>query len=248
VSTAYVAEAEQYHQTLVDNHDTLCAEMSDADCERLEMLARALWVGGFGCSSLMSTASNAEFGEFLATREQLIYYNYRARIQTETELVYAHMGLAHTHKGEGGTGFMSAGGRLALEYPLTEGLVYTTRPDNGPGSKVNYWGNIETVAPEYPEIAEALASAPFGAYAVSTLQPGQGCVGNPVATMPEDGDPCGQAYDSIVFVRLITPDDGAPLTRSAHHAQARRIGENRRAVRELERRFLMPALPDFRAP
>jgi hypothetical protein len=239
VGEGFVTDAKDYLQHIVDNLPTICAELTEEDCERLEMLARALWVGAFAASDLMSTASEREFIEFLTVREELIFFNYRAHMTSGEERVYAHMGEAHTLKGDSGLGFDSTAGRLDSEYPFTQGRVYTTVHDNGPGSEVNYWGDTEPVYPEYDVLATALEGARFDTYAVSTFQPGQGCVGNPLASLdvPTSPEVCGDAYDTIVFVRLLTPDDGAKSSRWEIGSEVQHALDCLESVREVEARL-----------
>lgn len=227
VAEAFVEEAETYYQHILTNSDVVCPEMGAEDCAHLETLALSLWIGSFANSNLPATSSDAEFLAFLEAREDLIYENYRSHIRDGNDRVYAHMGLAHTEKGSSGYGFSTCGGRLAHDYPLTEGRVFSTRPDVGPGSKISYWGQIENVPSEYPIIAQGLSDALLDVYDVSTHAPGIGCIENPISSLKVSPSyqPTGDAYDAIIYVKLLTPDDG---TRSSVSSAAAML--ERRAI------------------
>ena len=123
------------------------------------------------------------------------------------------MGEAHTLKGDFGLGFDSVAGLLDTHFNLTKGRVYTTVSDNGPGSRASYHGSVETVTERFPLIATALGGKLSDTFAVSTNEPSLTCQANPVAGFSLAGSgysstTCGDGYDTILFVRLLTPDDG----------------------------------------
>ncbi|MBI5544752.1 MAG: hypothetical protein HY901_12750 [Deltaproteobacteria bacterium] len=240
VDADFVASAEAYDQHIAENRATICSALDEPMCEELMMLARALWIGAFAASGAVSYSTNEQFAHFVGAREDLIYYNFRAHLTSGHERVYAHMGLAHTMKGDPAFGFDAVAGRLDKQFPPTLGRVFSTRQDCGPGSKVLYGGSIEKEATEFEDIASALAHEPLATHVVPTNDPSAMCVANPVADLPISScsERCGDVYDAIVFLRLLTPDDGLALRSTS--ADLRRALHQLDKVRAAEAKLLQP--------
>lgn len=212
ISDALSDEALAYLRHLQDQQALACAELDEAECERLIMLARALWTGLYAGTDGFWAVEDWELIEVWdVEREQLIAYNYRTAAPSAADPIYAHMGLGHACRspGCGGTSSMLDDG-----YEPTRGLVYTIAPGYGDGSRVLVFdGTAEAVAPEPPAVAAALQGEAVGAWYLSTRRPSLDCVGNPVSAMPVgDADPglaYGEDYDALVFVRQLTPEGSA---------------------------------------
>jgi len=201
-------EAKAYYQHITDNLETICAELDDADCERLEMLTRGLWLGAFAASMAMFTATEEQVQEFFSTREPLIVYNYRTNIPTEDVRVYTHMGAAHTSKGATGMGFTGTAGQMDTDYPVTTDRVYSTSPGYGEGSQIAQGGFFPQTLPAEPAtVASALEDAPVDTYYVSTQHPSHDCVDTPMYSLFSSMTLgfYGMSYDALVFVRKLTP-------------------------------------------
>jgi hypothetical protein len=199
----YVTECETYRDHVLDNLATICTELTADECERLEFMARGLWLGAFPNSMLMYTAPWPVVEDWFARREQLIYYNYRMAIVTGDEKVYAHMGAAHTAKAPGNVAYM-----LQNDHTPTAGLVYTVTPAYGPGSRIMYGGWVQSVDPEPLVVSAMLAGALVDNYFLATNHPGVGCIGNPMSDDPVSSvsSTYGQAYDSMFWYRVLTAD------------------------------------------
>lgn len=203
VESPYVNETEAYHQHIVNHSGTICAELIDADCERLQYLALALYLGAFINSMEFYTSPPDVMEAWFARREDLVFYNYRMFIQSGEERVYTHMGAAHTAKMDGQVAYW-----LDMDHPATADGVYTVAPAYGPGSKIMYGAWVFDLDPE-PQIAsDILWKLPIDNYFLATHHPGTGCIGNPFVRVEvtELGGFYGASYDSLFWYRLLTPD------------------------------------------
>lgn len=212
IPDSYVGEAETYRDHVLANEATICAELTDGQCERTMFLARSLWLGAFGSSMLMYTSPPSVVDDWFARREQLIFYNYRTALATGEDHVYAHMGAAHTAKAPGNVAYM-----LENDHTPTAGLVYSTTPAYGPGSRILYGGWPMSLDPEPLIVSDVLATADVDSYFLATFHPGVGCVGNPFEDDPvaSVSGTYGQAYDAMFWFRLLTPDTSASLAHKA---------------------------------
>ena len=208
IETAYVDECEAYYDNFVANIDTICQELSEEDCTKVEMLVYGLWMGAIFLSQDFMMAGQTgqgqqEMMEAMALREVLLKYNFAAAIPDDNTIVYAHMGSAHTAK----TGW-SVSSHLDLEYEVTAGDVYSVTSAYGPGSKI-FYGIMEQSVPAEPSaMADGLKELPMDKYFVSANSPGFDCTGNPFLGQLqfELNVVYGEAWDAFFWHRVLTPD------------------------------------------
>lgn len=207
IEKSYVNKAKAYHLQLVSNLDVVCADLEDDDCERIEFLAYALYVGAVVNSQefmmgAMGGLPEAELMELMAKREVLIHYNFEKALETGDK-VYAHMGAAHTAKGGWNVAEM-----LNDTGAAAEGEVYTTTPAYGPGSKIFYGFMAQNIPAEPKVVSDVVKDMPMKNYFLSTALPGVDCDENPFLDMSAimfDAD-YGVAWDAFIWYRKLTPD------------------------------------------
>jgi hypothetical protein len=240
VRVSFVDQTAAYYDHIKANLDTICAAIDEASCERIEILARSLWLAAFIAAGLVESGDPEQVMEFFETRETVIIYAYRMSMTTGEERVYAHMGAAHTAKASPVWQYMSVGTALHLEIPQTAGRVYSTAPAYGEGSVIGYEGYYEEpLAAEPALVARALQDEDVDTWFVSTGMPSAECVENPLLRMRDEyyGVALGQGYDALVFVRMLTPEVMEGYM-SAMPEPARRILDRLLQVHEAEARLL----------
>ena len=239
VTTAYLDDARDYRNHVVDHLDTICAELDEADCERLAQLAEALWLGAFSRSNSLYSAPGHEQRQFFSVRETFIYYSYRVNMPDESVRVFTHMGAAHTAKAASpGVGYLQAAGLLDTEYPVTAGAVYSTTPGYGDGSQILYGYDLFSLSGEPWVVANALEDAdPPRTFYVSTHRPGHDCKRNPLLSRgtPDLGVLYGEAYDAVTFIDVLTPE--AQAKKQPLHPGAAAILTHRAAIAAAEARL-----------
>lgn len=207
IEDAYVAQAEEYYNHVVDNLDTICAAYEPAGCERVEYLAYSLWMGAvFASQKFMMGAMGGNDPELMAMmmeREQILLYNLKQAVGDSGERLYAHMGAAHGMKGG-----WNVAGQLDSHWAVTQGRVYTTSPAFGPGSSVFYGIMTQQVPPDPQVIAESLQNLPEERYFLSTDDPGLDCTASPFIDMqvPQLGNQYGVAWDAFFYFDKLTAD------------------------------------------
>lgn len=208
IKDAYVVQARTYKDKVLGKLDQLCAELDEAGCERLEFLAYGLYIGAlFNSESFMMAAMSGqetqELMDWMKEREELIFYNFRIAMEAPETRVYAHMGAAHTSKGDWNVAAM-----MQDDYEPTVGRVYTTTPAWGEGSKIFYGISTQNLPASPTMVASALSQLPEDNYFLATHNPGEGCVANPMSEQALDGleGTYGGAYDAFFWFRVLTPD------------------------------------------
>jgi hypothetical protein len=195
-STNDVEEANQYFDHIMAVKDEVCAELSEADCDRLVAMTHALWA-----STLVYERGGSEL--WFARREEVIYYNIKTKMAAAGARMLLHMGAAHTNKNT-----FSAGSRMAKEYGRTRGQVFSVAPAFGDGSVIWYGGEMDL--PGSPEsIVSALSHDPEHPSFVSTTRPGQRCEANPIGLEAEEwvgGGTRAELYDGYVHYGKLTSE------------------------------------------
>ena len=169
------AKANSYFDTITSNKTQICTELSAADCDRLVAMTHAMWAATFS-----DDATVGQSPLWFARREEAIYYNMKTKLPAATDRMFLHMGAHHTNKAA-----ESAGSRMAHEYPLTQGKVFSVAPAYGSGSVIFYGQDMNLDAAPV-SIVDALTSTPANPFFVSTLRPSSACVSNPIALEPDD--------------------------------------------------------------
>ena len=207
ISTSYVSQAKAYQLTVASNLDIVCAELDDDECERVEFLAYALYIGAVVNSQdfmmgAMGVLPEAELMKLMEKREVLIHYNFERALEMG-DLVYAHMGAAHTAKGGWNVAEM-----LNQQGGMAEDAVYTTTAAYGPGSKIFYGIMSQTVPPEPKVVSDVLKDMPMKNYYLSAALPGVDCDENPFLDLPATilDAYYGVAWDALIWYRKLTPD------------------------------------------
>lgn len=194
---ADVANVNAYFDHITIEKATICTELSATDCERLVAMTHALW------ASTLSYDRGGDDALWFARREEVIYYNLKAKMLKATDRMYMHMGAAHTNKHE-----FSAGSRMSKEYPLTKGQVFSVAPAYGDGSVI--WYGQDMPLPGGPEtVVGALAQAPSHPAFVSTTRPNASCETNPLGEEPEDsvgGGTRRELYDGYIHYGALTSE------------------------------------------
>jgi hypothetical protein len=203
-----VADAEAYFEHIVNVRDTVCADLSGADCLRLENLARGLVLGAQNQWPDFWDQPRRRTDRWFDDRETLLYDNIRVLVMEHTDRIYAHLGAYHAAKA-GDT----VAQRLNSVHPDTLGAVYSVVPIAGSGSRVMVHDEVVDF-PDEPEVAtDVLSTAVADVYFLSTDKPGQGCIENPFGAldisprMQIDVDaPYGAAFDAFLFFRTLSPE------------------------------------------
>ena len=244
VSRDYLDEADAYSEHIQANIDTICEELGDeVVCERLLILAETVWLGAFSMYSGTHSVSDQAFYEFLYRREPLIYFSYRDNMR-DGQRVYTHMGAFHTAKAVNPQySYESTGALLNDAWEPTRGLVYSTTPNYGSGSRIYYGGEIMQVPSDPSVVALALEEEEESdRYYVSLVQPGADCRLTPLydETSSATGTALGETYDVMMFVRKLTPQSSGFKTTLPHPVRAALAHLD--AVREAEARLQRRAI------
>jgi hypothetical protein len=136
-------------------------------------------------------------------REEAIYYNMHAKMPDASDRMFLHMGAAHTNKHEG-----SGGSRMAKEYPLTKGQVFSFAPAWGDGSVI-WYGGEEDLPGEPTMIVDALSHKPAHPFFVATNRPSASCQDNPLGEDQETsigGATRGEMYDGYIHYGRLTSE------------------------------------------
>lgn len=191
-------KANAYFDHVMSKKADICAELSEADCDRLSAMTHALWASTLSYDE----ASHDEL--WFARREEVIYYNLRTKMAAPGDRMFLHMGAFHTNKHD-----RSAGSRMAKEYSLTKGQVFSVAPAYGDGSVIWYGGDV-SLPGEPATIVSALSDTPDHPFFVSTTRPNAACEGNPVGAEPEetvvDTGTRGDLYDGYIHYGALTSE------------------------------------------
>jgi len=185
-----------YFDKITGAKTQICSELSEADCDRLDAMTHALWATGLQYDRAGDDAL------WFERREVVIYYNMRTHMAAPTDRMYLHMGAHHTNKYAA-----SAGSRMANEYALTKGRVFSVAPAYGDGSKI--WYGEEMDLPGAPtSIIGALTSAPDNPVFVSNTRPSKSCDANPIGDEIEDteGGKRSVVYDGYIHYGQLTSE------------------------------------------
>lgn len=204
---ADVAKVDAYFDHIAAKKTEICAELTAAECDRLDAMTHALWAA--------TTSYDREDPDvWFRRREVAIYYNMRTKMAAPTDRMFLHMGAFHTNKHEA-----SAGSRMAKEYPLTKGQVFSVAPAYGDGSVIFYGSDMDL--PGDPvTIGAALTQKPEHPLFVSTTRPNVACEDNPLGEEMESqvgaGGTRAQLYDGYIHYGQLTSERSpkkATLTR-----------------------------------
>lgn len=239
-SPSDIAKTNAYFDHIIADKTTICSELSAADCDRLIAMTHAFW------TSMLSQVLDLDddLTLWFDRREELIYYNMHAKMMAPTDRMFLHMGAAHTNKHSA-----SAGSRMAKEYPLTKGQVFSVAPAWGDGSVI-FYGQDTDLPGEPATITTALTQAPNHPLFVSTTRPSAACESNPLGQegYQPGGTKRSELYDGYIHYGKLTsmkrPQDtilsratpAAAATESKHdHVRAlvafrARIEQNERAA------------------
>lgn len=194
-SSADEAAAGAYFDKIMASEDAICAELSDADCDRLDAMTHALWV---------VTTMGSSLGEDLwfQRREVVIYYNMRMAMPEASDRMFLHMGAFHTNKSD-----TSAGSRMTHEYALTKGKVFSVAPAFGDGSVIEYSGEQDVPA-DPPTLIKALTNNPANPLFVSTTRPSKTCEENPFGLeyLDVSSGTRAETYDGYIHYGKLTPE------------------------------------------
>lgn len=189
-------EANAYFDHIMASKSEICAELTAADCDRLNAMTHALWVATF--------AQSGEQDElWFARREEVIYYNMKSAVPTADDRMFLHMGAAHTNKYE-----FSAGSRMTHEYELTTDKVFSVAPAYGDGSVI-WYGSPRNLPGEPFTLTSALTDAPPDPTFVSTTRPSSMCETNPFGLEPEARTSTGsrgETYDGYIHYGKLTSE------------------------------------------
>jgi hypothetical protein len=193
-----IAKVKTYFDLIASKKTEICAELSGADCDRLDAMTHALW------ASTLTYDREGQNELWFERREVAIYYNMHALMPRPSDRMFLHMGAAHTNKHT-----FSAGSRMSKEYPLTKGQVFSVAPAYGSGSVI-WYGQDQTLPGEPRSIVSSLTDAPAHPVFVSTTRPSAACDGNPVGQEPDDtvgaGGTRGQLYDGYIHYGKLTSE------------------------------------------
>lgn len=193
-----IAKANAYFDLVMGKKAEICAELSEASCDRLVAMTHALW------ASTLSYDRGGDSAEWFARREVVIYYNLRTKLAGANDRMFLHMGAFHTNKHAA-----SAGSRMAQEYALTKGQMFSVAPAYGDGSVI-WYGQDMDLPGEPATIISALSDAPPHPFFVSTNRPSSTCQGNPLGHEPEEsvgaGGTRGELYDGYIHYGRLTSE------------------------------------------
>ncbi len=162
-----------YFDHIIAKKSEICSELSAADCERLVAMTHALW------ASTLTYDDGGDSELWFARREEVIYYNMKTKIAGPSDRMFLHMGAAHTNKH-----WFSAGSKMAKEYELTKGLVFSVAPAWGDGSVI-WYGQDMPLPADPTTIVDALTDEPPHPTYISMTRPTNDCEANPVGLEPE---------------------------------------------------------------
>lgn len=195
-TTDELVQVNAYFDHIASKKTEICAELSEADCDRLDAMTHALWTAA-------TSYEREDEMTWFARREVVIYYNMRSKMPSASDRMFLHMGAFHTNKHEA-----SAGSRMANEYPLTKGQVFSIAPAYGDGSVIWYGGDMDLDA-DPTTITDALSNTPDHPFFVSTNRPSTSCVSNPLGEEMEaqvGGGTRGQLYDGYIHYGQLTSE------------------------------------------
>lgn len=192
-----VAKANAYFDLITGKKAEICAELTEADCDRLVAMTHALW------ASTLSYDRGGDDQLWFARREEVIYYNLRSKIAGPNDRMYLHMGAFHTNKH-----VASAGSRMAQEYAPTKGKMLSIAPAYGDGSVIWYGEDLDLPG-EPRTILSALTDAPEQPMFVSSTRPTDACEENPLGAEPEEsigGGTRAELYDGYIHYGKLTSE------------------------------------------
>lgn len=195
-SDAELVQVNAYFDHIASKKTEICAELSPADCDRLDAMTHALWTAA-------TSYDREDTMEWFARREVVIYYNMRMKMPSASDRMFLHMGAFHTNKHEA-----SAGSRMANEYALTKGQVFSIAPAYGNGSVIFYGEDMDLEA-DPTTVTDALSDTPAHPFFVSTNRPSKSCVSNPLGEEMEaqvGGGTRGQLYDGYIHYGQLTSE------------------------------------------
>ncbi|MDF2692343.1 MAG: hypothetical protein K0S65_726 [Labilithrix sp.] len=194
-------DANTYFDHIMSSKDAICAELTEADCDRLNAMTHALWVSAF--------LNNGMDELWFSRREEVIYYNMKQAMRSPTDRMFLHMGAAHTNKYE-----FSAGSRMTHEYELTNDKVFSEAPAFGDGSVI-WYQEPQNLPGEPSTLTSALSDAPANPLFISTTRPSSTCVTNPFGLEPEARTSSGtraETYDGYIHYGKLTSEESPDQT------------------------------------
>ncbi len=199
-----ITKVNAYFDLVIGRKAEVCTELSAAECERLVAMVHALWA-----STLASDRNEGQSGLWFSRREEVIYSNMKAKMATPQDRMYLHMGAFHTNKHED-----SAGSRMAKEYELTKGQVFSVAPAYDDGSII-FYGRDQRLPGEPRSISGALGTSEMHPAFVSNTRPSSACLKNPIGLEPEDtvtgSGTRGQLYDGYIHYGKLTSEQEPDL-------------------------------------
>ena len=196
-SATEVTQVNSYFDNIMAKKTAICAELSEAECERLVAMTHAFW------ASAMSSEKTSNQELWFARREEVIYYNMKSKMAAPSDRMFLHMGAAHTNKHT-----FSAGSRMSKEYGNTKGKVFSVAPAWGDGSVI-FYGQDMDLPGEPKSLVTALTSTPEHPLFLSTTRPSKACEANPVGEEPETSLGSGtraELYDGYIHYGKLTSE------------------------------------------
>lgn len=188
-----------YFDSVMAKKTEVCAELSAADCDRFFAYLHALWA-----ATMAYDENEAQSELWFARREEVIYYNMHDKMRDPADRMFLHMGAFHTNKHA-----MSAGSRMAHEYALTKGQVFSVGPAYGDGSVIHY-GQDQKIPGEPRTVMNALTHTPPHPLFVPLNQPSDTCVQNPLGLEADEGVAGealrGELYDGYLHYGKLTSE------------------------------------------
>jgi hypothetical protein len=234
IATDY-AKANAYFDHIMTAKTEICAELSEADCDRLVAMTHALWA----TTTVADRGTGVDSALWFDRREVAIYYNLRMKMAGAGDRMFLHMGAAHVNKWT-----FSAGSKMAMEFPGTKGQVFSIGPANGNGSVIAYAGEMHL--PARPKtLATALGDAPAQPVFVSTTAKGRACQQNPLGLELEtdvggDGGTHAQLFDGYIHYGKLTSEDRPKDSGLTRDLRGRRLDDFRARIARRERNALLP--------
>lgn len=194
-----IANVKTYFDLIIAKKTEICAELSANECDRLVAMTHALWA-----STLAYDESESQSQLWFSRREEVIYFNMKSKVATASDRMFLHMGAFHTNKH-----LASAGSRMANEYALTKGQVFSVAPAYGDGSVI-WYGQDMDLPGEPATITGALTDKPTQTFFVSTTRPSAACVANPFGEESEEtvgvGGSRADLYDGYIHYGTLTSE------------------------------------------
>ena len=198
-SATDIANVKTYFDHIIANKTQICTELSANDCDRLVAMTHALWA-----STLAYDESEAQSQLWFSRREEVIYFNMKSKMPTASDRMFLHMGAFHTNKH-----VASAGSRMANEYTLTKGQVFSVAPAYGDGSVI-WYGQDMDLPGEPTTITGALTDKPTQTFFVSPTRPSATCVSNPFGEESDEtvgvGGSRSDLYDGYIHYGTLTSE------------------------------------------